>query len=458
MSASIKTIFLSLVLCAISLNMHAQQEILIDKVVAQVGSELILLSEVERQFISIQQSQGFIEDDAKCSILENLMAAELMVHQARLDSIIVTEEEVEMQLEARISSIFQQMGGDESFFESYYGKSINEVRDDMREEMNQQILAERMQGEILNQVNITPKEVEVFFNSIPSDSLPYFNSEVEVGEIVMIPSSSEEENERTIALLQSYRDMIENGEATLEDLAEKHSDDYGSARAGGDLGWQKRGSFVSEFEAAAFSLEPGEISEIVESSFGYHIIQLVERRGNSINTKHILLKPEIKQADLDLTKSKLLEVKGMLESDSISFLQAVKIHGDKDSESFTNNGRLTNPLNRSTFFETKDLPPDIYFAIEAMELNQISEPMEFTTPMGETQYRIIQLQSRTRPHKASLKEDYEKIQQFAKESKKNEYFNNWIMSKIGSAYTKVDPLFIDCENIQLWMEGEKIKK
>ena len=159
MSASIKTIFLSLVLCAISLNMHAQQEILIDKVVAQVGSELILLSEVERQFISIQQSQGFIEDDAKCSILENLMAAELMVHQARLDSIIVTEEEVEMQLEARISSILQQMGGDESFFESYYGKSINEVRDDMREEMNQQILAERMQGEILNQVNITPKEL-----------------------------------------------------------------------------------------------------------------------------------------------------------------------------------------------------------------------------------------------------------------------------------------------------------
>lgn len=450
-----KTLFTCSLILLFALSGRAQQEILIDKVVAQVGSELILLSEVERQFISIKQSQGYLENSAKCDILENMMAAELMVHQARLDSLEVTDEEVEMQLEARINSILSQMGGDEAFFERYYGKSVNAVRDEMREDMGHQMLAEKMQMEILNQVNITPKEVEKFFKSIPEDSLPYFNAEVEIGEIIMVPVSSQEENERAIAQLEEYRNKIINEEASFDDLASRYSDDYGSARSGGDLGWQKRGSFVPEFEAVAYSLEPGEISEVVESPFGYHIIQLLERRGNSIHTKHILIKPEITQADLDKTKNELLKVKAKIESDSIDFQRAVKLYGEENVESFSNNGRMTNPMNRSTFFETKDLPPDIYFAIETMEVDDVSEPMDFTTPTGETQFRIIQLQSRTRPHKASLKEDYEKIQQYAKESKKNEYFNNWIISKIGTAYTHIDPLYMDCPNVQLWLQTEE---
>lgn len=455
MSKYIKSLNSIFIIILFAIPLKAQQEILIDKVVAQVGSELILLSEVERQFISIKQVQGDLKNEAKCDILENMMAAELMVHQARLDSLEVTDEEVEMQLEARISSILQQMGGDEAFFENYYGKSVNAVRDEMREDMGHQLLAEKMQMEILNRVNITPKEVEKFFRSIPADSLPYFNAEVEIGEIVMVPTSSQEENERTIEQLEKFRLQIVNEEATFEELASRYSDDYGSARSGGDLGWQKRGSFVPEFEAIAYALEPGEISEVVESPFGYHIIQLLERRGNSIHTKHILLKPEITEADLEKTKRQLLDIKAKIESDSISFSKAVKVYGKDGVESFSNNGRMTNPMNRSTFFETKDLPPDIYFAIESMSVDSISDPMEFTTQTGETQYRIIQLQSRTRPHKANLEEDYEKIQQYAKESKKNEYFNNWIISKIGTAYTHVDPIYLACPNIQMWLKEEE---
>jgi len=423
---------------------------LVDKVVAQVGSEYILLSDLEKQFSYIQESQGTLDDAMRCEILEGLMGQKIMIDQAKIDSIVVGEGEVEQQLDFRIQSILRQMNGDTEFFEEFYGQSIPEVKNWMRINMRELLLSERMRESLFQGITITPSETKAFFNSIPKDSLPYFNAEVEVGEIVVVPQVNAEE--RQIALDKAnkvYEELQQEG-ADFAALAKKHSDDPGSARLGGDLGWQTRGTFVPEFDAVAYTLTKGEMSEPVESPFGFHIIELIDRRGNSINTRHILFKPNLTFNDNQLAKTKLEEIKAEIESDSISFEVAMKKYSSKDEESYNNNGRLTNPVNGTTFFETGDLPPDIYFEIEGIDVGSLTDPIEYTNAKGEAQYRIIKLLSRARPHKANLKEDYSKIQYFAKENKKNEYFARWIQEKANKTYIKLDGRFNECPNLQTW--------
>lgn len=427
-----------------------QGQILVDKVVAQVGSEYILLSDLEKQFSYIQEAQGKLDDAQRCEVLEGLMGQKIMIDQAKIDSIVVADSEVEQQLDFRVQSILRQMNGDTEFFEEYYGQTIPEVKNWMRINMREMLLSERMRGSLFEGITITPSETKAFFNQIPKDSLPYFNAEVEVGEIVVAPKVNEEE--RQIALDKAnavYEELMKEG-SDFAALAKKHSADPGSKRLGGDLGWQTRGTFVPEFDAVAYTLTKDEISEPVESQFGFHIIQLLGRRGNSIHTRHILFKPNLTFDDIEKAKSKLAKIKEEIEADSISFEEAMKLYSSKDEESYNNNGRLTNPANGTTFFETGDLPPDIYFEIEGIEIGDLTDPIEYTNLKGEAQYRIIKLLSRTRPHKANLKEDYSKIQFFAKENKKNEYFTNWIQDKANKTYIKLDGRFNECPNLVNW--------
>ena len=434
-------------------KLNAQK--LIDKVVAQVGSEYILLSDVEKQFSYVSESQGSIDDAERCNILEGLMAQKIMIDQAKLDSIFVAEDEVEQQLDYRIESILRQMNGDTEFFEEYYGQSVGEVKDWMRVNMREMLLSERMRNSLFDGITITPSETKAFFNNIPSDSLPYFNAEVEVAEIVIVPQVNEEEKQRSLNQANEvYAELIQGGDFAA--LAKKYSGDPGSKRLGGDLGWQSRGTFVPEFEAVAYSLSKDEISEPVESPFGFHIIQLLDRRGNSVHTRHILFKPNLTYDDMQKAKQKLVEIKSEIEMDSITFEKAIKKYSSKDEESYNNNGRLTNQVNGTTFFETGDLPPDIYFEIEGIEIGEITEPIEYLNVQGETQFRIIKLLSRTRPHKANLKEDYAKIQFYAKENKKNEYFARWVQSKAVNTFVQLDGRFKECPNLVDW--GKENKK
>ena len=401
----------------------AQREI-IDKVVATIGGELVLLSEVEEQHALMEAQSGVLPADARCNIMDQLMASKLLVNQAKLDSIEISDEEVEAQLDARIERILGFMNNDVTQFETYYGQTINEVKAQFREDLKSQILADRMRSQVMASVTVTPSEVKQFFSSIPLDSLPYFNSEVEVGEIVYKPEVNKEERQKTIEKLESIRQRIIDGEDFAE-LAAKYSDD-GSARAGGDLGWAKRGKYVPEFEAAAFKLEKEEISPVVESEFGFHLIQMLERRGNSIHVRHILIKPELTDADLEKAKAHLDSVRQLLTTDSLTFSQAVKLYSNEDVQSYNNDGRMVNPATGNTFFEIGDLDPDIYFTIDTMEIGAISQPFQFRDQVGDVYFRIVKLQSRTKPHKANLKQDYSKIQKAAIESKKSEYISNWI--------------------------------
>ena len=242
-----------------------------------------------------------------------------------------------------------------------------------------------------------------------------------------------------------------SGEFSFEALALKFSMDPGSGARGGDLGFAKRGSYVPEFEATVFSLEKDEISDVIETEYGFHIIKMLERRGNSIRARHILIKPEITEADFDVAKAKLDSIKNLIEVDSISFEKAVKKFSSKDSESYNNNGRMKNRVTGNTFFETDDLDPDIYFEIIDLKPGELSNIIEFKDFSGETMFRIVKLQTITKPHKANLDQDYDKIKQFAKESKKVEYFQNWISTKKKETYVEVIPQFQGCEVLQQYI-------
>ncbi len=427
---------------------------IIDKIVAKVGGEYILLSDVEKQYAYAKQAQPSLEPSYKCDVLENIIAQKIMVHQAKLDSIELGDDEVEAQLEYRIENILNQMGNNEAFFVEYYGQTVNEVREWMRDDLRQQLLSEKMQKQIINEVNIRPEEVVEFFKSIPKDSLPLLNAEVELAEIVMKPEASQASKDKSYEFLLDLRRQIVNDSADFATLAKKYSDDLGSGAKGGELGSQKRGNFVQEFEAVAYTLENGELSEIVESEFGYHLIQLNERRGNVINSRHILIIPEVTDEDRNKTKLFLDSLRVLIESDSLKFNDAVKKYSNKKVESYTNNGRMTNPATGSTFYSTNELPPEIYFGIEELNVNEISAPIEYQDRGGDIMFRIVQLQSKTKPHIANLKQDYSKLQNFAVESKKNEYFNEWIISKLNSTFMEIDPKYQTCPNISAWIEAK----
>ena len=443
-----------LVFMGIASHLCGQQQV-IDKVVATVGGELVLLSEVEEQYALMEDQNGPLPQGMRCNILSQIMGSKLLLNQAKLDSILVGNDEVEQQLNARIERILTYMNNDVSQFEAYYGQTINEVKEQFREDLKNQILQDRMRNEVIQSISVTPSEVKAFFEKIPSDSLPYFNSEVEIGEIIHQPVVNANERQKAISQLDSLRNLLVEEESTFEALAKLYSDD-GSALNGGDLGWAKRGKYVPEFEAAAYKLDPGEVSPVVETEFGFHLIELLDRRGNSIHVRHILVRPEITDADMDLARNHLDSVRQLIQSDSISFSLAVKQFSNDKVQSYNNDGRMVNPVSGNTFFEIGDLEPDIYFTIDTLELNKVSSPFEFTNQRGDVAYRIVQLQSRTEPHRANLQKDYAKILAAAKEAKRNEFITEWIDEKVGTTFLQIDGMFDGCTNLNSWRK-EPIK-
>jgi peptidyl-prolyl cis-trans isomerase SurA len=448
-----KNIFVIIVFHIIAINLPAQEKLVIDKVIAKVGTQTILLSDVESQYAYAVEKSGGFDEDLKCQILQSLIGQKLIVHHAKLDSVVISNEEIEASLDFRIEGVLRQMNGDEAFFEEFYGMPISEMRDNLKDDLEQQMLAERMQNKIISEVKITPKEIKSFYKSIPKDSIPFLSAEVEISEIVVKPEVNQEERIKALEQILAIRKSILNEEMPFEEMAKKHSDDTGSGSRGGDLGFAKRGTFVQEFEAVAYGLEVDEISEPVETQFGFHIIKMIERRGNNLHLKHILISPEITENDKILARNRLDTIRQNILDGEIEFSNAVKKYSIEDIPSYHNNGMIQNPKTGKTFFETGDLPTEIYFAIEDMEIGDISEPLEYPLPTGETYYRIVQLHSKTKPHRASLEEDYTKIQSFAKESKKQEYFAKWLEDKIKETYIEVDNNYISCPELDNMIKG-----
>jgi peptidyl-prolyl cis-trans isomerase SurA len=344
------------------------------------------------------------------------------------------------------------MAGSTEAFEAYYNKSIDQIKDDFREDIKDQLLAGRMRNKIVGELTVTPSEVRDFFFKIPSDSLPFFNTEFEVSQIVIDAQISDFQKEYARKTTTDLRDRLLAGES-FELLASLYSQDPGSAENGGELGMVPRGTFVKEFDAAAYKLKKDEISEIVETQFGFHILQLIERRGDLINIRHILIKPKSVSADLikarnilDTVKLKVLK----LHKDSLTFLQAVNKYSE-DELSKSAGGRLINKETGGTIIESKDMDPTVLFIVDTMQVGTISDPVPYMKEDGTQGYRILRLDSKTPPHKANLEQDYDKLQNATKSNKENEEILKWIRKNGRKSYIMVAPEYKNCSNLNNWL-------
>lgn len=446
---SMKNSIFFVLLLLIPMTLSAQNDkAVIDRVVATVGGEIILLSEVQEQYSFAKKDQPELTEDFQCSILQNLIVQKLLVNQAKLDSVEVQDVEVQAQIEARIERLRVYFNQDDKAIEEFYGQSVDEMKAMLSTDMRNQMLAERMQGVITEKATITPVEVQRFFADIPIDSLPYFNAEVEFREIVFKPKVSAEEQSKARQRIEDIRSRIADKGEDFAELAKKYSDDPGSGAQGGDLGFQKRGTFVPDFEAMAYKLETNQLSPIIETEFGFHIIQLLERRGNLIHCRHILVKPEITEADMEASKGKLDTLRQFIRDGKITFTEAVKRYGDKNQQSYNNDGRVANPRTGNTFFEVADLETSVFFAIDGIKEGDVAEPFRFKSQDGSEMFRLVQLVSRSKPHKADLKLDYGKIQSAALEQKKGNFTEKWVLEKLNTTYLGISNMFSSCPNLQ----------
>ena len=427
--------------------MAQQSSIAIDKVVAVVGEKPILLSEVRSQFEQMKAQNENADSSMACIILEDLILQKLMVNQAEKDSIEVTDAQVDAELDKKIRYFVAQIGSVEEL-ENYLGKSIAQIKDDFREKIRDQLLVQQMQSKIAGEVKVSPAEVRTFYNSIPKDSLPFVESEIQIAQIVRKPPINIAEKERVFKEISDIRQRILDGKS-FASMAAFYSEDVGSAAKGGELGFVGRGDLVPEFEAAAFQLKGKEISPVIESMYGYHIIQLIERRGELINVRHILMAPKASPEDLDKARIKLDSILQQIRLGSISFEDAAQRFSD-DADSKNNAGLMVNSATGSTLFEISQLDQSLFFVVDKLKVGEISEPVVVRSGEKKEAYRIAMLRSRTEPHVANLEEDYQRILSAAENEKREKKVREWIARKRKSFFVKINPDYTWCTFINDW--------
>jgi len=426
----------------------------IDQVLAVVGNNLILQSDLENELQQIK-SQG---DDSlqvdECTILEELLFQKLLVHQAEIDSVTVSDAQVQSELDQRMRYYVAQAGSEKKL-EEFMGKSIAELKADYKDDLRRILLAKTMQGKITQDVKVTPADVRNFYNSLPKDSLPMVNSEVEICQIVKRPPINEEVKASVKEKLQKLRDRIVAGE-DFAALAVLYSED-GSAAYGGELGFKVREELVPEFSAAGFSLQGKDVSPVVESQYGFHIIQMIERRGEQANLRHILLVPKVLNSDLAKAQIYLDSVKTVIERDKMDYKDAALKFSD-DNETKYNGGAIINQNSGTTKFETSEMDAGLFFTVDKLKVGELSAPVKFTTNDGKQAYRILYLKERTEPHKANLKEDYQKIQNVALLKKQQKTVENWVKKKKALTYVKIDEEYNNCKFKYDWFDNAVSKK
>jgi peptidyl-prolyl cis-trans isomerase SurA len=437
------TVFLIIILF-IQTSSFAQDHQSVDKVVAVVGANIILQSDVESQVMQYKARKMFLTGDMKCKIFEDLLFQSLLLNQAELDSIEVSEKQVESELENRLKMFEDQMGGAEEL-EKYFNKTIPEIKNSFRETVHDQIMTQRMQGNITEGVKVSPAEVKSFFYQIPKDSIPVLESEFEISQIVLYPKIDDNQKQKIKDKLKDIRRRVTENKEDFATLAILYSEDPGSASKGGDLGYVNRGDMVPEFSSAAFRLRnPGEVSDVVESDFGYHIIQLIDRKGERINIRHILMKPKVPaQAKLE-AKHRLDSIAAAIRKGDLKFTDAAKRFSE-DPKSNKNGGIVINPYTGTSKFIANQIDPATNYAVKKLKIGEISDPFENQDYKGKTEMKIIVVNTKTEPHIASLITDYQRIANMALEHKKENVVSDWIVEKQKTTYIKIDDSYKRCE-------------
>ena len=429
------------------INNSFSQDKPIDGIEVIIGNNIVLRSDVEAQYLQYIAQGAKDEDNLKCRILEDLMFQKLLVVQAAIDSVKVTDAQVEDELDKRIRYFVKQLGSKEKL-EEYYKKSLYQIKIDFRDVIKDMLFAQTIEQKITKDLKVTPAEVKSFYKKIPVDSLPMINSEVEVGQIIKQPSISSEEKKRVKQKLNEIRERIVGGEK-FATLAALYSEDEATYKSGGEIGTHARGDLIPEFEAVAFNLKPGEVSPVIESSNAFFIIQVIERKGEYINLRELMLKPKVSETDLYNCKMKLDSVLALIKSDKTDFESAAKKYSD-DPLTRNNKGLMINPQSGNSKWQIEELDQTVFFTIDKMKVGDISAPLLFTNEDGRKAYRILYLKTRTDPHRANLKDDYDNIQSAALNQKKNEIIEDWIKLKSQSTYIKIMDEYKDCKFRHKW--------
>lgn len=427
----------------IALRQLGAQPQVIDRIIAVVGKNMILESEVESQYLQYRM-QGMIEGSAtsvKCQILENMLFEKLLQNQAELDSVEVTDSEVEQSMDERLRYFISQFGSQEKL-EEFYQKSIVEIKEEFRELIRNQLMSRKVQEKITENVFVTPSEVKEFYKYIPKDSIPLIDAKVEIAHIVRTPPISMEQKVIIKEKLRDLRRRVMEGE-NFATLAILYSEDPGSAAKGGEIGFYGRGELYPEYEAVAFKLEEGEISEIIETKAGFHIVQLIERKGDYVNTRHILLMTKASPVDLEAARLELDSVYNLLQNGEMTWDEAVKKFSDDPSK--FNGGMVVNPYSGATKFEMDDLEPQLSFAINRLEVGQISKAIPTKTEEGKEAFHLVKLVSMTEPHRANLEDDYDYIQNLALQQKQQKKVKEWVSHNVGHAYVMIIDDYKGCE-------------
>lgn len=433
-------------------RINAQEKHEIDGVAAIVGRNIILVSDIENQYLNYKLQGGGImgsPEQAKCRILEDMLFQNLLVAQAEVDSIVVDESQVSGELDRRISMFINQFGSQEKL-ERYYNKKLSEIKSELHDMIKDQLLAQQVQQQIMQDINVTPSEIRSYYNSLPKDSLPVIKTQYVLQQVVKNPPISIEEKLRVKEELLDLRKRVLNGE-NFSTLAILYSEDPGSAKKGGELGFYGRGQLYPEFEAVAFKLKKGEVSDVVETEAGYHIIQMIERKGDYINVRHILLVPKVSPKDLMKARNELDSVARLIKADSITFDKAVEKFSDDPNKN--SGGYLLNPYTGGTSFEAEQLDPQVAFVVDKLKPGEISNPVPMKTEKQQDAYRILYLKEKTSPHRANLKEDYPKIQEWALQKKQKDFLDKWINEKIKETYIRISDNFKSCNFQHDWIKN-----
>ena len=420
----------------------------IDKIQAKIGSEILLISDIENQYNQVL-SQGVINtENLRCNIIDELLLQNFLVHHAKIDSTIeIVQDDIDAEINNRISFFEKQLGSLEKV-ESYFNRSISSMEDELMLIVKDQFYSQKKQSKIINDVKITPNEVKDFYNKLITDDIPTVPTKVELSQLVILPRISNEKEQIIKDKLNSFRKRIYDGE-DFKVLATLYSDDPGSASSGGELGFMSRGDLVPEFERAAFKLKKDEISEVVQSKFGFHIIQMIERRGEQINVRHILLKPKFSSSSLKSASDKITSIKLEIDSNLLSFEEAIIKYSDDDSKN--NGGLIINPQTGTTQFTYEELDPSIRYMVEKMSEGDISKP-SLTKSQDGTQaaYRLLKIKSKKLEHKANVIDDFDLLKEYALANKKQTVLDNWVTDNLDATFISLSPELSKCPCYNKW--------
>ncbi len=430
----------------LSIGAFAQNEaedngFVVDKIIAKVDNYIVIKSELERAYQDYLTNGGSQSQEAKCQYLAMLVRNKLMLAKAEIDSVVVLDAEVDMNTQNRMDMILAQSGRTVDELEALYGKTMEQVRLELREQIREQMIVSRMEEELTKGIVVTPSEVKKFFNRIPKDSLPYFSASVEVAQIVKIAKVNEAQENETKGELISIRNRILAGE-DFSKLAKDFSDDPSVIQNGGEMGWSGRGRMVPEYEAMAFKLKPNEISMPFKSPFGIHIMQLIERRGNEYNSRHILMSPKPSQGDLDDASKYLDSLRFLIVNDSIKFQTAAKEYSDDVATK--GNGGFFSDGDGGLQLTVDELDPIVFFKLDSMKVGEVSKPIRYRTDDGKDAVRILFYKARIAPHQASLEQDWTKIQAATLNEKKEKILEKWFQKARLDVFINIDPTYDYC--------------